>query len=107
MTYQFLLNIAFVLSLQTVNDEFIIQQDIDLIEQWSTTWKLPLSSSKCTAVRFTLGPGARCGDCVRSPYLVSGSELPLTNFHRDLGVFVSNDCSWTLHYISAAKLIRP
>lgn len=73
------------------NNNVALQSDLTCISEWCDKWKLNLNESKCTSPLFTLktssGPSLTIND----------SALRLTSTHRDLGIIVSADLSWSQH----------
>ena len=59
---------------------------------WCSTWNLHLNSSKCAAVRFT--PSASPPS---SLYQVNNQPLVSVTKHKDLGVIVCANLSWSEH----------
>ena len=40
--------------IKSIYNHLLFQQDITTVEAWCCTWKLPLNTAKCNAVKFTL-----------------------------------------------------
>ena len=85
-----------------------LQADIRDIKNWCRTWKLSLNSSKCVALRFTNKSPPEL-----SPYSVENTNLEFALSHRDLGIIVSHNLTWSNHFkvicskaYSALALIR-
>lgn len=60
---------------------------------WCAEWSLNLNVSKCVHITFSL-----LQSNAGSSYSIDGSELDRVETHRDLGVIVSNNLSWSRHY---------
>ena len=69
-----------------------LQEDIDSLVAWSNDNSLFLNSHKCAAIRFSLS-GSVCPS-----YTVDDTVTPTPESHRELGVMVRGDLSWTDHY---------
>ena len=85
-----------------------LQADISDIKNWCRTWKLSLNSSKCVALRFTNKSPPEL-----SPYSVENTKLEFALSHRDLGITISHNLTWSNHFkvicskaYSALALIR-
>ena len=70
-----------------------LQADISDIKNWCRTWKLSLNSSKCVALRF-----AKKSPPEESPYSVENTNLEFALSHRDLGIIVSHNLTWSNHF---------
>jgi len=72
-----------------------LQFAIDEIYDWSTTWQLPISTSKCHVM--DIGPAAKIAEfCTNS---LAGTELSLVESARDLGVMFDSNLPFS-HHIS-------
>ena len=66
--------------------------------QYSCCWGLvsqvepSLNSSKCCAIRFTLGK------CDNGTYILNNTPIKFTNLQRNLGLLIKSDLSWSDHY---------
>ena len=70
-----------------------MQQDLDSLATWCSTWKLSLNTSKCAAMRFSLSPSTS------NTYMYSINNHPIKSVdsHKDLGILVTSDLSWSKH----------
>ena len=83
-------------SVVTSNDCTQLQLDLTSLEQWCSTWRLNLNQHKCTHLRLSLSNQAKSPQTVA--YKVCGTTLESVTSQRDLGVIVTNNLSWSLHY---------
>lgn len=74
-------NVKVFSSIQTVNDNLLLQKTLDIIYNWSVTWQLPISVFKCYAMSF--GRNATTFN-----YILNNSHLEFVPSTSDLGVFV-------------------
>ena len=76
-----------------------LQQDMASVESWCSVWKLSLNSSKCVSLRFSL-PSSR--SILPDPvYYISGQPIVSVDKHKDLGVIVQKNLSWSDHIAAA------
>ena len=88
--------------IRSMEDTLSFQKDLDSISQWSTLWKLNFNINKFALVQFN---SAAVG-CVSS-YSMCGSVISSCSSHKDLGITLSSDLSWTKHHQSIlAKAYR-
>ena len=52
-----------------------------------------LSSKKCTVMRLSLNPHTFIPE-----YLLYNLKLEVSKQHRDLGIIINNNLSWSSHY---------
>ena len=83
-------------SVVTSNDCTQLQLDLTSLEQWCNTWRLNLNQHKCTHLRLSLSNQASSPQT--AVYKVCGTTLESVTNQRDLGVIVTNNLSWSLHY---------
>ena len=69
-----------------------LQFDLDSLYFWNPS-NVTFDQEKAVFLRFQAGP---CP--ISAKYFLDNQELLLTNCHRDLGVIISNDFSWSAHY---------
>ena len=69
-----------------------LQQDLDVLCEWSNIWSMELNLSKCKAM-YLGGNRSKCGYVMMDS---AGSHtLSETSQEKDLGVFISNDLNGT------------
>ena len=83
-------------SVITSNDCTQLQLDLTSLEQWCNTWKLNLNQHKYTHLRLSLSNQANSPHT--AVYKVCETTLESVTNQRDLGVMVTNNLSWSLHY---------
>ena len=86
----------FVKTVVTSNDCTQLQLDLTSLEQWCNTWRLNLNQHKCTHLRLSLSNQANSPQTVA--YEVCWTALEPVMSQRDLGVTVTYNLSWSLHY---------
>ena len=72
------------------NDCLLLQRDLDYISEWCVAWNLSFNSTKCAALHFSHSPP--------SSYYLNGDSISDMVCHRDLGVIMFKDLSWSNHY---------
>ena len=80
-------------------DCFLLQNDLDVLTVWSKYWNLCFNESKCSLVRF----GFQKSSSSSHIYSINSCVIQNDSQHKDLGIIVSSDLSWTNHirYIAA------
>ena len=80
-------------------DCFLLQNDLDVLTVWSKHWNLCFNESKCSLVRF----GFQKSSSSSHIYSINSCVIQNDSQHKDLGIIVSSDLSWTNHirYIAA------
>ena len=74
-------------------DSYSLQQDIHRLSVWSRHWTLNFNEQKCVVVSFSpKSPAA-----INNTYFIN-SEPVHQQDHRDLGIIMSSDLSWSAHY---------
>ena len=75
------------------HDCVLLQNDLNRLVEWCNTWNLFLNEEKCSIIHFTKN---------RSPlfysYSLNNKEILHTSSGKDLGLIVSNNFQWRLHY---------
>ena len=86
-------------TVQKVDDQAKLQNDLDSLEDWSKTWLLKFNSSKCKVMHV--------GHSVQTEYCMSnnGKEYTVTETdkERDLGVHITKDLKWSTQCSKAAS----
>ena len=70
---------------------FHIQQDLDNLVSWCHKWRLSLNTTKCAVVRFSFSSKSKA--C----YYIEENLVPTADSHKDLGILVTADLSWSKH----------
>ena len=78
----------------SLSDTSCLQDDLDLVYNWSTHSRLSFNASKCCLLRFY----NRSVSPVNATYHLGQSEIPLLDHCKDLGIIFSTDLSWSQHY---------
>ena len=74
-------------------DHHLLQDDLNSLFNWNLKWRLCFNTSKCALLRLTFGYSSS-----RSPpYYINDEEIDLKVCHRDLGILISGNLSWTNH----------
>ena len=68
----------------------LLQEDLNSLLQWSSTWNMGFNVAKCAFMRV----GNLIPD---STYHLSSSDLSLTTEHKDVGVLVTSKLSFSKH----------
>lgn len=77
----------------SINDSFLIQHDIETLEKWSEDWLLKFHPDKCHVL--TIG---RFSDIKHAhPYKLHGEELEHVFSEKDLGVIIDSELSFEQH----------
>ena len=79
--------------IRNLSDSLDLQSDTDSLLRWCSWWNMSIHSGKCVAIRF--------GHSIKdSPSYSTNNNTSIqssTN-HRDLGLILSSDLSWSSHY---------
>ena len=77
----------------TMEDHIILQRDLHRLEEWARTWKMKFNVKKCAVMSITNK---------RKPstynYLLDNENIPRVRSHDYLGIKVTDDLKWNLHY---------
>ena len=76
-------------------DAALLQEDIDNIGDWSKANDLGFNPNKLALIHFH-----RRHSIMDTSYCMHGSEIASRDSHRDLGILVSDDLSWSCHHKS-------
>ena len=69
--------------------------DLDSIFNWSQKWNLKFNSSKCSFIQFCSGHSLAVSSY---QYSLNSSPLIHKECHKDLGILLTSDLSWSAHY---------
>lgn len=85
-------------SISSFNDRDLLQADLDTTADWSATWKLLFNHSKTVKLSF----GSKTCQ-LSTKYSVANNEILDKETHRDLGIMVCSNLSWSHHYDYLAR----
>ena len=81
--------------ISSLNDCHNLQQDLNSLYDWSCEWRLPFNSNKCKSMHVSLSSPPNQS---AYQYCINDVLVSSTSNHRDLGVIMSSDLSWSDHY---------
>ena len=76
-----------------------LQQDLDFLVQWATSWCLPINAAKCSYMHIGR-------ENTVNAFHIGGVLLPLTQCEKDLGVLVSSTLKTARHTEKACANAR-
>ena len=79
--------------IHSIQDQILLQQDLDTLQSWSTTWGMKFNPSKCNSLRTRQG----LKGTLNRFYQLHGEILAEVPTAKYLGVNISNNLSWTPH----------
>lgn len=82
---------------EKINDSMLLQEDLDSLQNWSAEWKLNFKEAKCSLVRISKCPA------YTTEYNINGTPVAAECKHRDLGVIITSNQSWSDHIDSIVK----
>ena len=85
-------------TINSVEDSFILQTDLELLSQWATVWQMKFNVSKCIVIRCT-----RSHTPVQYGYRLNNITLSTDNQHTYLGILLHKSLSWSGHIASIAS----
>ena len=83
-----------IMTICSPNDSVLLQNDLNLLADWSSQWKLSFNTTKCKLLRILPSNHSISS----SDYTINNHNIDFTTSHRDLGVMISNDTQWDTHY---------
>ena len=78
--------------IKTTEDHDHLQQDLNILVEWTKQWQMILNPSKCVALNCTrsLSPSL-------TAYSINNTLLQSVEQHKYLGVLLHNSISWSKH----------
>ena len=83
-------------AIKTETDQIELQQDINLLVEWSNEWLINFNQQKCKIMTISKKEQ-------HYKFTMDGVELLHTSMEKDLGVLISNDLEWSNHVNSAVN----
>ena len=77
-------------NISNYSDQNCLQEDINALATWSGTSDLKFNLNKSVHLSFKAK--------VVTSYTMFDSPIPHSDFHKDLGIILSDDLSWNKHY---------
>ena len=74
-------------------DHTALQSDVTELSNWCAQWKLRCNHTKCFHIHFSPSTSN-----TPPTYSVGSQDISLVRQHRDLGIIISDDLSWSSHY---------
>ena len=81
--------------ISSILDCQLLQSDLDQLSTWSSDWSLLFNESKCSLISFTSGSSRNASSLL--PYYINNCEVVACSYHKDLGITMSHDLSWSKH----------
>jgi len=85
--------------IHTIRDQVLLQQDLASLQAWSITWGMKFNPTKCNILRTRSG----LRGTMNYFYELHNVILEEVSTAKYLGVWISNDLSWTHHVDYVAK----
>ena len=81
--------------ISSILDCQLLQSELDQLSTWSSEWRLLFNESKCSLLSFTSGSSRNTSNLF--PYCINNCEVVACSYHKDLGITMSHDFSWSKH----------
>jgi len=79
-------------SIRSLEDQYLLQQDLDRLVSWSRKWQMNFSPDKCEVLSIGL---------VKKPlvtsYFLNEHELKKVDEHKHLGITITSTLNWSAH----------
>ena len=82
----------FYATVSSKDDANTLQQDLDSLVTWTTSWQMSLNPDKCKTLNVY-----RSKNPITHQYMMNGVPLDTVSHHRYLGVELSSNLDWSLH----------
>jgi hypothetical protein len=83
---------------KTEADATKLQEDIDALQNWESTWQLSFNPDKCEVLRIT-----NKRNKIMANYYIHGQQLQVVDNAKYLGLTISKNLSWNNHVNNITK----
>lgn len=80
------------LAIQSQQDTNRLQEDLNILGDWSATWQMELNTSKCHVLTVS-----RRRTKINHQYFLNGSPLEAVTSTKYLGITITSDLKWNKH----------
>ena len=77
---------------QALKDYEQLQQDLQWLDKWETSWNMAFHPEKCTTL-----PVTRARKDLQYPYQLHGHTLETTDSTKYLSITIKKDLGWNIH----------
>ena len=85
-------------SIHSIDDVITLQNDLDSLQSWESTWQMAFNPDKCEVLRVT-----KKKNIVNAHYTIHGTELQNVDSAKYLGVSIQESLSWKVHVNNICK----
>ena len=85
-------------NIKNKEDQIALQKDLNLLENWGTTWGMRFNAAKCNIMRVSRTRNPKLFN-----YSLTGQVLEEVMDAKYLGVTLSNDFEWSKHIANKAN----
>ena len=84
--------------IKTEADATKLQEDIDALQNWESTWQMSFNPDKCEVLRIT-----NKRNKIMANYYIHGKQLQIVDNAKYLGLTISKNLSWNNHVNNITK----
>jgi hypothetical protein len=85
--------------IKTKADATKLQEDIDALQNWESTWQMSFNPDKCEVLRIT----NKRRNKIMANYYIHGQQLQIVDNAKYLGLTISKNLSWNNHVNNITK----
>ena len=82
-------------NIKNEQDQVLLQEDLDALATWQTTWQMSYNPSKCNVTHMILHGKGKTPRPFDFEYHLHGQKLESVTNSKYLGVTISNNLSWS------------
>ena len=76
-----------------------LQDDLEMIKNWTETWKMPVNDSKCTVLHIGQNNP-------KNVYFLGQTEIIKVQKQKDLGIIITDNLKWEQHITHITKRLN-